>query len=347
MAVTRSDVAKAARVSPAVVSYVLNGGPRGVAEETRMRVLQAIKELNYRPNRIASSLRSQKTMTIGLIVPDNTNPFFAELAKRIEDEAYVHGYTMLLANSSGDPKKERLHVHQFIDRCVDGLFFIPSSDEVPSIDEILDSTARFVILDRELESDRIPYQILSNNVVGGRIATEHLIDHGCTRIGCIAGPEQMSGARARVRGWQQAIDEGNSSAGPLVYTPISRFDARQATIALLEADPQIDGLFVASDEQAIGVLRALRDLGVDCPGEIAVVSFDGTSYAALTTPGLSTIKQPIRLIAKRALAAMFDTEQSGAPVVEHLPVSLQRRGSCGCTDVFDDRVSISRDGDQE
>ncbi len=368
MAATRSDVARAAGVSPAVVSYVLNDGPRGVAPATRRRVLDAIDRLNYRPNRVASSLRSQRTMSVGLIVPDNTNPYFAELARCVEDAAFERGFTLLLANSAGDVDRERSQLHELLDRCVDGLFFIPSHHQVPALDEILASSTRFAVLDRWIDDDRIGLQILSDNAEGGRLATEHLLGHGRRRIACIAGPESMGNAQERVRGWREALETDDpAELGPVARIPISRFSAREAMLGLLREDHEIDALFVASDEQAIGVLRALRETGLDCPTDVAVASFDGTSYAALTTPGLTTVQQPIEQIARRAMAALFDAPEgaaetgggdnarclsgasvgapgSGSPLVDRLPVSLVTRGSCGCPDVFEDATSPVKQG---
>lgn len=339
MTVTRKDVADAAGVSPAVVSYVLNDGPRGVAPATRAQVLEAVQRLGYRPNRIAASLRSKRTHSLGLIVPDNTNPYFAELAREVEEEAFRCGYTLLLGNAVDDVDREGLYLREFLDRQVDGLFVIPSHDGTLALAEVVASRTPMVILDREVLNTEAPAQLLSDNRAGGELATRHLLDHGRRRIGCIAGPRDARNAERRVAGWRDALADGTDGAcaGPLIHVPITRFAGRQATLSVLREDPRVDALFVASDEQAIGVLRALRELGLDCPRDVAVVAFDGTSYASLMTPGLTTVRQPIAMMAKQGVGLIMAqrSEDWRPSPPRFLPVELTVRGSCGCADDFE------------
>ncbi|SDU79039.1 LacI family DNA-binding transcriptional regulator [Jiangella alkaliphila] len=348
MPVTRRDVAKLAGTSPAVVSYVLNGGPRGVAPETRERVLAAIEELGYRPNRIAASLRRNRTMTIGLVVPDNTNPYFAELAHAVEDAAFDAGYTLLLGNAGSDVKRETSYVRTFLDSRVDGLVLIPSGEVVASAGELAESGTPWVVLDRLVDHvDGVAGQLVSDNRHGGRLATEHLLWHGRTRIGCITGPGHVANFNERVLGWRDALG-GNgrdATAAALRETEISRFAARDAARDLLQATPGIDGVFAVTDEQALGVLRALMELGLRCPDDVALVSFDGIDASSLTTPGLSTVGQSIRELATSGVSVLLDAierdddapaERAADPARPLVfPVHLTPRGSCGCPDVFE------------
>lgn len=326
-----------AGVSPAVVSYVLNDGPRGVAPATREAVLKAVAELGYRPNRIAASLRRQRTQSLGLIVPDNTNPYFAELASEIENAAFFRGYTLLMGNAMDDANRESAYVHEFLDRRVDGIILIPSGPAVGAIGEVLSSETPVVVIDREVSGSSAVSQILSDNRGGGEMAARHLIDHGRRRIACIAGPRDMPNVSERVDGWRLALRNGGVAAeGPLAEGSISRFDGRRAALTLLRDDPSVDGIFVTSDEQAIGVLRAIREMDLSCPDDVAVVSFDGTSHAALTTPGLTTVRQPIVDLARSALELLISmTDPAYRPgEIKRLPVTLTPRGSCGCADEF-------------
>lgn len=346
MAVTRKDVANAAGVSPAVVSYVVNGGPRGVATTTRKAVEQAIQELGYRPNRIAASLRRKQTHALGLIVPDNTNPYFAELAREIEAVAFAQGFAVVLGNAMEDPEHELRYVREFLDRQVDGLLLIPSQDKTAALREARENGTPLVVLDREVTAT-VPAQVVSDNVAGGALAATHLSEHGRTRIACIAGPVEVKNAGDRVLGWETALDDLElQSVGLLRRAPISRFEGRNAALALLREHPTIDGIFVASDEQAIGVLRALREVERECPTDVAVVSYDGTSYAALTTPGLTTVRQPIAAIADRGVRLLLDQQRQetwrpAAPI--RMPVTLVPRGSCGCEDTFDSGFTTNSD----
>lgn len=336
MVVSRTDVAKAARVSPAVVSYVLNDGPRGVAPDTRKRVLEAVERLGYRPNRIAASLRRKQTMSLGLIVPDNLNPYFAELAREIEMSAFGRGYTLLMGNAMEQLGRETTYVREFLDRRVDGVLLIPSGTAVPALEELTAAQIPFVILDRAIQSPLSRMQVLSDNVSGGRLAVTHLLEHDRRRIACVAGPPGMINAVERVQGWRSALDdESRVMRGALREVPISRFDGRRAALEMLREDSLVDAVFVASDEQAIGVLRAVRELGLSCPKDVAIVSFDGTSHAALTTPGLTTVRQPMTSMAERALELLLSQYAGAAPIVDRLPVELVQRGSCGCLDAFE------------
>ncbi|MDF2989495.1 MAG: LacI family transcriptional regulator [Microbacterium sp.] len=360
MVVSRKDVASAAGVSPAVVSYVLNDGPRPVAPETRKRVLLAVSQLGYRPNRIAASLRQKRTNSLGLIVPDNINPYFAELAREVEIAAFELGYTLLMGNAMEDVQRENTYVHEFLDRRVDGIILIPSSLDIPTIGEITAAATPLVIVDREARSAQGHAQVLSDNASGGELAVRHLLDHGRTRIACIAGEAGMGNAGARVDGWRAALRDHDSARGPLREVPISRFDGRRAAMEILREDPLVDAIFVTSDEQAIGVLRAVRESGRSCPADVAVISFDGTTHAALTTPGLTTVRQPMQAMAQRALELLIDASaRSAAPAmpaappneadppsldaVDHLPIELITRGSCGCADEFDPHTQTVHD----
>ncbi len=334
--VTRSDVARLAGTSPAVVSYVLNNGPRGVAPATKERVLRAVEQLGYRPNQIAASLRNSQTKTLGLVVPDNANPYFAELAREVEEVAFAAGYTLFLGNATDDAERESAYVRAFLDRRVDGLILIPSHDMVPSALELSRAGTPWVILDRGLDAPGVPAQVRSDNRLGGRLATEHLTEHGRRLIACISGPRDVRATNERVLGWRDALVAAglDVDAAPLREIPFGRFAAHAATLDLLTRNPGVDALFVASDEQALGAIRALSELGRRCPDDVALVSFDGIDAALLTTPGVTTVRQPVERIAQTAvellLAQREPTFAPSAPVI--LPVELVVRGSCGCPD---------------
>ncbi|MFI0480080.1 LacI family DNA-binding transcriptional regulator [Actinomadura sp. 9N215] len=338
--VTRRDVARRAGTSEAVVSYVLNDGPRNVAPATRERVLEAIRELGYRPNAVARSLRSNRTTTIGLVVPDNANPFFAELAREIEDVAFEHGHTLLLANARDDDEREVAQVRTLLDRQVDGLILIPSHGPAGWRAELADARIPCLVMDREIEGvDAV--QILVDNEGGAAAAVRHLIGHGRTRIGCVAGPDGLHPTLDRVNGWRRALAEAgfDPATMPVAHAPFGRAAAYLAGRRLLRQRPAVDALFVTSDEQAIGVLRAAAELGVAVPGDLAVFAFDGVAASAYAIPSLSTMRQPFaelgRTAVERLLAARDPaggTSGDAAPERIVLATRLVARGSCGCAD---------------
>jgi LacI family transcriptional regulator len=332
---TRREVAELAGTSAAVVSYVLNGGPRPVAPATRQRVLAAVEELGYRPNALARSLRTRRTMTFGLVVPDNSNPFFAELARWVEEVGFEYGYTMLLGNATDDDDREAAYVRALLDHRVDGLMVVPAHGSRTWTAELAASALPRVVLDREIEIPNAAH-VLADHAGGAYAATTHLIEHGHRRIGCLAGVAGQHPTVERVSGWQRAIQAAglDPAAMPLVYTPFGRAYGYQVGRAMLAADDRPDALFVTSDEQAIGVLRAAADLGVRVPQDLALCSFDGIEGGAYTVPALTTMRQPIEQLGRAAMewmvARIADPDLPASRVV--LETTLVARGSCGCTD---------------
>ncbi|MFE0102072.1 LacI family DNA-binding transcriptional regulator [Streptomyces sp. NPDC059009] len=368
---TRQDVARLAGTSPSVVSYVLNNGPRSVAPATRERVLAAVRELDYRPNAVARSLRMSHTMTLGLVVPDAANPFFAELARALEDHAWAAGYTLLVGNSVDDAGREAGYLRTFVDRQVDGLVLIPSHGDRPWRAELARSGVACLVLDRELDGVDTSH-VLVDNARGAQEAVRHLLGHGRRRIGCVAGPVGIRPTVDRVAGWRTALTEAgftpgedgadagdggdgsgggrsrenNGSSGssdgtvgrrgevPLVHCSFGRLAGYRTGLALLDRDRRLDALFVTSDLQAAGVMRAATELGIRVPDDLAIVSFDGIAAAAYTSPALSTMRQPFeelgRLAVRRLLARVRQPDL--APTRDVLPVTLLERGSCGCPD---------------
>ncbi|AYY13899.1 LacI family transcriptional regulator [Actinobacteria bacterium YIM 96077] len=350
MTVRRADVARLAGTSPAVVSYVLNGGPRSVAPETRARVLAAVEQLDYRPNGVARSLRTNKTMTLGLVVPDTSNPYFAELARAIEEAAFSHGYTLLIGNGAEDDARQTAYVRTFLQRQVDGLFLVPAHGVASYIADLERARTPWITLDRRLPGVTAPPAVLVDNRGGAREATAHLLEHGRNTVACIAGPEDVMPATDRVAGWRDALAYAGLPADDayLWHVPFGRHPGYIAAREML-GDRSIDAVFTASDEQALGVLRAVTEEGLSCPDDVAITSFDGIAAAAYATPALTTMAQPFGELGRAAvdllLARMADPGDMAAPSV--LPVQLTPRGSCGCADppggdLFDGPMSGGR-----
>jgi LacI family transcriptional regulator len=327
--VTRTAVARHAGVSTAVVSYVLNNGPRPVAKSTRERVLRSIEVLGYRPNAVARALKTQRTHTIGLLVPDNSNPYFAELAKAIEDVAYSRGYALLLGNSDNDRRREKFQLAALRDRQVDGLLVIGTSAEADLGDYCGDGPP-VVLLDRAAGTVPCPSVVVDNE--GGAYAgVRHLLGHGHRRILCIAGPGDVPVAVDREKGWREALAEaGISTKGLVVRTEFSRREGYEAARAALARSPRPTAIFASSDLQGIGVLRACHELGLSVPGDAAVLAFDGTQESEFTSPPLTVIQQDIRTIAESAVSMLLTRERPEHPAHLVAPCQLVIRRSCGC-----------------
>jgi LacI family transcriptional regulator len=326
--VTRTTVAKHAGVSTAVVSYVLNNGPRPVAAQTREKVLRSIAELGYRPNSVARALKIQRTLTFGLLVPDISNPYFAELSKAVEDVAFSRGYALLVANSSNDPARELSQLRALRARQADGLLVVRTSSAAPLIEEVANGPP-MVLLDRADDNDDCP-SVVADNFGGARAGVEHLISHGHKRIACIAGPSDVPAALDRERGWGAALKAARlSKRGGVLRTAFSRDGGYMAARELLTRADRPTAIFASSDQQGIGVLRACYELGLRVPEDVAVLAFDGTRQAEFTAPPLSVVRQDVMTIAELAIGILLDTP---AEHPQHLtaPFTLIARHSCGC-----------------
>lgn len=333
---TRVDVARRAGTSTAVVSYVVNDGPRRVAPATRARVLEAMQDLGYRPNALARSLRASRSRALGLVVPDLANPFFAELARSVEDAVFGSGNALLVGNSMGDEDREARYVRTFLEYRIDGLAVVPVSDGHQTLGQLEHTAVRVVVLDRDLKGLDQP-TIVPDNSGGAYAATRHLLDHGHPAVACIAGPRGLTTAEERVAGWQRALDDaGVARRGRTVLrTAFGQEAGFRAAARLLGLASPPTALFVASDEQAFGVLAAAARAGVRVPGELAMVGFDGLQDSRFTVPGLTTMRQPIREAGALAVRMLLDGAAAEDGRLVRLPVTLQRRGSCGCPNVFD------------
>ncbi|MER7251835.1 LacI family DNA-binding transcriptional regulator [Kribbella sp. NPDC000426] len=326
--VTRNDVAEYAGVSTAVVSYVVNEGPRKVAPETRERVLEAIRALGYRPNATARALRMGTTRTFGLITPDGGNPLFAELAKAIDKAAGARGYSVLQTSTDGDPATERAKVAELLTRRVSGLLLVAPSEDP----ELIDAGVPAIAINRVLptiSSVRPTYR------EGARRGVEHLISHGHRLIGLVIGGSGSSviGAAPHARperelGWADALEAAGLPEGPIARATFSREGGYTAARRLLEADQRPTAIFASSDLQAIGILRALHEAGLRVPEEVAVVAFDGTPETEYTWPPLTVVRQPLEHLAHEAVHRLIEGEEAVEALT--LPTELILRRSCGC-----------------
>jgi LacI family transcriptional regulator len=297
-------------------------------------VLAAIEQLGYRPNGIARSLRMNRTMTLGLVVPDTSNPFFAQLSRAIEEAAFAENYTLLIGNAAEDDDRQTTYVRTFLARQVDGLFLVPAHGPASCVPELVRAGVPWVTLDRQIPGAGAP-AVLADNRGGARTATEHLLAHGRRNIACIAGPEDVVPANDRVAGWRDALAEAGvrPSAMSVWHGAFGRRAGYLGARELL-ADGRFDAVFVASDQQAIGVLRALQEMGIRCPDDVAIASFDGIAAVAYSTPALTTMAQPFAALGHTAITRLLERmeDADADPQLSVLPVTLVARGSCGCPD---------------
>lgn len=326
-AVTRNDVARLAGVSSAVVSYVINNGPRPVAASTRIRVLEAIEKLGYRPNAAARTLITGRSDLIGLIVPDIRNPYFAALAQAAEAAARARSVNLVLAQGATG-KLEQL-VESLAGHQAAGI--ITSTIPEPSAMAVITRT-RIPLVRLSLATPSDGPAIWPDYRGGARSAVRHLIEvHGHRRIGLVMGsdhPERDDDTPdGREEGWRNALEDAGLSTEYVIRVPWSAAGGAQAAGLLAGPSAAVTAVFVSSDQQAIGLISGLQGTGRSIPDDLAVVSFDGSPEAAYTVPPLTTVNVPLSEMATDAVAELL--EGSGAS--RRHDTSLVVRSSCGCT----------------
>lgn len=329
--VTRSDVARYAGVSSAVVSYVVNGGPRPVAPATAERVLDAIRILGYRPNASARALRTGSTKLLGLVVPEISNLLFAEMAVAIESAAARRGFAVLLTSTEGDPETERRHIANLTARQIDGLLLMTAMSR-PDLAGLPLIGVPTVLLDTFTE---IPgFASVGLDALGGAYeGVSHLIGHGHRSVALVIGGGGAPGGELRERGWLKATRAAGLPDGPIARQPWSRAGGYQAGQALFGGTSGPSAVFVSSDIQAIGLLLALNEMGLRIPEDVAIISFDGTQASEYTYPKLTVVRQPVEAMAIDAVdRVLMPVGEQGQERIVHRPQLVIRR-SCGCSEV--------------
>lgn len=319
MAVTYADIAERAGTSTAVVSYVLNDGPRPVAAATRARVLAAAQDLGYRPNRIAAALRSGSTGLIGVLTPDSTIPYFGELTRALVAALGADQRFALVSHADLAGVDEAQALERLLSAQVDGVLVTAYWPEQP-LPSLADRPVVYV--HHKPAAVEAPL-VESDNDVGVHRAFEHLRSHGHERIAFWSGPDDEGPTGQRMRAWLAAA---GGSGGPLFRSgyesgaAAAEFAAQHARGAVPTA------LLVATDQQAVGILSAAYQLGVRVPHELAIISLDGTRDSEFTAPPLTVVRQPVEAMAAQAVALLGDPQR---PVEAALGELIIRR-SCGC-----------------
>lgn len=304
--VTIREVAERAGVSFATVSHVMND-TRFVSQETRQRVLDAMDELGYRPNILARSLRSGRTHTLGLILPNSSNPYFADIGRSIEETAFKQGYSVILCNSEGDAQKECFYVDVLSRKQVDGIILMAASEKEEALRFILEHDIPVVVVDRDYSDIEVDTAI-AENTQGGYLATQHLIGLGHRRIGCITGPSILTPGAKRIIGYRQALEgAGLPFSEELVVTgDYSAKSGLEAATVLLNLKTPPSAIFACNDLMAIGALRAAVALGYHVPDDLSLVGFDDIELASYTNPPLTTIAQPKVEIGYQAVMILIE-----------------------------------------
>lgn len=329
------QVARHAGVSAATVSRVLSGA-KFVSGELAERVWNAVRELEYRPNHIARNLRARVTSTVGVVIPDIQNPFFTSVVRGIEDALQAEKFTLLLANSDGDPARERVCLDTLCAEEVAGLIFVPCNAEPTAYDHLARQGVPVVAVDRSpvgLDVDLVGV----TNEEGARGAVLHLVRLGHKRIALIGGPPTANVAVEREYGYRRALETAGLSVTPslVVHSDFREEGGYQAMTELLRQSPRPDAVFVANNLMAMGALRAARDAALRVPEDIGLVSFDDIPWGARVDPPLTVVAQPTYDLGVSAARILLDRLREPHRPIRRvsLQTTLIVRRSCGADGV--------------
>ena len=297
-----TDVAKAAGVSIATVSRVISH-PDKVASQTQMAVRKAMKELDYQPNRVARRLRQRggNRHLLGLIIPDIQNPFFAEIARGVEDVAYANQFAVMLCNSDEDLKKESFYLDVLRAESVDGIILPPINDHDPAVSKVAESGTPIVTVDRSLSDSTID-KVEVDNCQGAFDAVSHLIRIGHKRIGLITGRSNISTSRDRRLGYEQALAAGEIPVNPEYVRMGDYKQASGVALAgeLLALPIPPTAVFVANNLMAVGALEAIHARNLRIPEDVAIIGFDDLPWADALDPPLTMVRQPAYEVGRAA-----------------------------------------------
>lgn len=329
--VSISEVATAAGVSVTTVSHALSGN-RPVSQTTLEKVRRAMRDLGYVPSHAAQSLASGTTNTIGLLVPDITNVFFASLARGVEDAADRHGFSLILGNTDFDPGRERRYLDVIRRRAIDGLVYAAGAPPSPRRISKLADDFPVALADEEIQGVEA-ITVVSDHGKGGRMVGEHLSGLGHRKVLVISGPAGLISSSERMTGFRRAF-RGDVDIAEGDFREPSGYDVVDRRLA--DAAFPHTAVFALNDMMALGAMRALRDHGLAIPDDVAVVGYDDVPIAAAVTPALTTVAQPVHQIGATAAVQLLDALRSGQhprPSRHVLDVELVIRNSCGATEM--------------
>jgi LacI family transcriptional regulator len=302
------DIAKQLHLSQSTVSFILNGKSkeRRISDQTTQKVLKFIEEVGYKPNLLARSFRTGKTNIIGLMVENISDPFFAKLAGHIEENAYKNGYKILYCSTENEPAKARELMQMFKDRHIDGYIITPTEGIKDDIDKLVSTGAPVILFDRYFTGGNHDYVIL-DNFQSTYNAVKHLVERGYKEIGFITINSLQSQMQERLHGYEKAVDENNLRH----YVKEIGFHIDDSNVVahivdFLTRKTKLDAVIFATNYLGVGGLKAIRQMGLAIPKDIAVISFDDNAVFDLHTPAITAIAQPIEAMSVQLINILLD-----------------------------------------
>ena len=310
---TLSTLAEKTGYSITTISRVLSGkaDQHRISVETRDKILEAARENNYFPNLLAQNLRTNKTNTIGLLVPSVSNPFFADIASSVIEEARRRNYTAIVTDSAENPETEKDGISSLMSRQVDGIIAIPSGDDPSLYEEINNKILPVILVDRYFMGSTLPY-ITTNNYTGSVNGTNLLIMNGHKKIACIQGAIASMPNKKRVSGYLAALDKaGLKDNAIIVGNEFSAQNGYLETKLLLNRTDRPTAIFAMSNTIMLGAVKAIREAGLTIPDDISIIAFDNNIYMDYLTPAITRIAQPTEEMGKLATKLLFECIATG------------------------------------
>jgi DNA-binding LacI/PurR family transcriptional regulator len=327
-------VAELAGVSVGTVSHVITGSVN-VSEPLRLKVQAAIRDLDYHPNHVARSLKTSKTRTLGIIVPDMTISFFPQVIRGAESAARQHGYSVIAVNSDDDGERQKELLSLLRSQRVEGILLVLAAAPTPlnQLLRILDASIPMVCLDRI--PDRVPVDSVSvEDTEAAEMGVSHLVRMGARRIALVTGPLALKNERRRVQGYKQALQTAGIGIDDSLIWPGNLRPEDVAAACrekLATVKPRPDAIFCTNGPTALGVLRALRDSGLKTPRDIAFATFDELTVDDLFSPSITSVVQPAYDIGFKAAEMLLERIEGEAtqpaPIALRLPAALKIRDS--------------------
>ena len=326
--VTIDDVAKAAGVSKQTVSRAINDKGE-ISPKTRDRILALVKEMGYRPNRMAQAMNTSRSHMIGLVVPDITNPFFPEVVRAVQDTARVNGYTTIICNTDEDPEIELLN--DLVSHGVDGLITFTHRAHEQSVRDFADRFSPMLIINRELAHPNVT-SLMVDNFQGGCLAVKHLADLGHRKIGMLTTELDSTSNTRRVQGYRHGLANEGLLEDPelLVQEDPTLAGGYSAANMLLEHRPDVTAIFAYNDLMAVGAMRACKELGLSIPNDISVIGFDDIQIASMVTPALSSVhvnKYEIGRLAFERIYSLIQGDLKNVETINIMPTIMIREST--------------------
>jgi len=319
---------------------VLNGkgNDNGINEDTQKRVWAKAKELNYKPNIMARSLRTGRSYTLGLIVADISNAFYARMCRAVEDAASKRGYYVLFSSSDEKADREKELIQMLRDRLVDGIILSTTMENNSDILQLREEEFPHVLIDRFIPTEETPY-VTADNYGGSKAAVKHLIEKGKERIGLLSiSPSHLTSITERVRGYQDGLTESGLTVddGHIIEVPYDKINEtiREELPKLLSGPAPVQALYTLNNNLATAALSCLRDMGKKVPDDVALVSFDDIDLFRMYQPPITAVSQPIEGMGAKAVEVLIDKIEKGVKNKDkkdqfHLETDLIVRESCG------------------